>query len=175
MKKWLVYHKQSITSSGFDSVDWNSIERCLNNTPHLLHLWTTKHISGFCATNSCLHQREKSHSPLCPICKSPLSHETSRHLLHCPSPLWIPVWTDAINTLEAHLLSTKTDPSLIHLISTYLHQRGRRSMQFISSNSTLQDLSMSQDSIGWENFMEGKISHLFESQQQLYYNSISSM
>ena len=171
MRQWLVNTKQTITATGFADTDWESVEHCLHHSPHLLHLWATKHVSGFCATNACLHHRDKTHSPVCPICKLPTSIETTRHILHCSSPLITPIWNEAVDNLRTSLQQTKTHPELQDAIISYVRHRGSRTFHQLAPTPNLSALATSQDDIGWDNFLEGKISYHFRNYQHRYYST----
>ena len=172
MRHWLVHHKRRITATGFEQVNWIAIEQCLHQSPHLLHLWATKHISGFCATNSCMHQRDQSHSPLCPLCNS--VRETTTHLLHCSAPERDSVWSDAIDDLRSFLDNSLTAPLLRDLILQYVIAKGQCTMSQLTTSPSLQSIATSQDSIGWDNFLEGKTSVMFQDYQHRHLRHIDS-
>ena len=100
-------------------------------------------------------------SPICPVCQLPTSTETTRHLLHCTSPHQTSVWADAIADLQLSLTKMHTCPVLTELIISYVSHRDSKLMSDLSSAPALVPLARSQDSIGWDNFMEGKVSSLF--------------
>ncbi len=44
--------KKLLPSRHFDLVDWDNVDRTITSLPKMLQVWITKHVSGFCGTNT---------------------------------------------------------------------------------------------------------------------------
>ena len=154
----------------FDKVDWEAMSHKMRKTPSHHKIWITKHLSGFCGTNKCQNQRDKAHATICPCCKNPDIVEDTRHILHCTDPLREELWSDSLKDLEKWLWSRLTEPTLLTSILTYIKYRGTKTfVNTIPRYSSLQALASDQDAIGWDNFIEGRISLHFREVQTKYY------
>jgi hypothetical protein len=154
----------------FDKVDWEAMGQKMKTTPTHHKIWITKHLSGFCATNKSKNHRDRSHATMCPCCKNPNIIEDTRHILHCTDPLRTELWNDSLKDLEQWLWNRQTEPTLLSTILTYIKYRGIITVSdTLSNNSPFQTLADDQDAIGWNNFMEGRISIHFQKKQTNYY------
>ena len=164
-------HKNNrLQCQNFDQVDWNAMNHKMNTTPTHHKIWITKHLSGFCGTNKCKNHRDSTQTTMCPCCKNPNIIEDTRHILHCTDPQREELWSDSLQDLEKWLWSRQTEPTLLASIITYIKYRGTISFYTATKNNySLQVLASEQDAIGWDNFMEGRISLQFCEQQREYY------
>ena len=46
----LLSHKGRMKMTTFDLVDWEAVEKMMDNSPQQFCLWVTKHVSKFCGT-----------------------------------------------------------------------------------------------------------------------------
>ena len=75
--------------------------------------------------------------------------------------------------MEAH-----TDPVLGSALSEYLSSRGKRTLANIVSptrNAALLRLAQMQDTIGWDNMLEGKVTKFIKEYQHVHLTGSSSM
>jgi hypothetical protein len=101
----------------------------------------------------------------CPNCG--VSPERANHMLHCRNPDRAALFASSITTLVEWLDKQQTDFELILLIKQYLLARGDRTMlSFCRPNSVYCQLAHMHDQIGYDNFLEGRISKLFCSMRQ---------
>lgn len=100
----------------------------------------------------------------CPNCG--VANENAAHLLHCPDAGRFCLFRQEVSALKIWLQLDHTHPELARLLPQYI--LGRGAVKFaplpIQSVNILR-LAHQQETIGWDNFMEGKISHFFSSVQ----------
>jgi hypothetical protein len=83
--------------------------------------------------------------------------------MHCLDPGRFAYFRDELSTLTKWLANSHTHPALADALSTYIFHRGSLKFQNIPDlPAELWLLAEEQDCIGWDNFMEGKISMQFE-------------
>ena len=152
----------------FDHIDWQGLEAAMSKMSTRFKLWATKHVSGFCATNKMMSFRDPNHSNLCPCCQHNII-EDSHHQLHCQDPNRIQLWTDNIHGFRIWLTRNDTDPRLTSAIITYLQHKGNKS--FTASCHPSLQITNHQDMIGWNNFVEGKLSTEIRTIQANYLKS----
>ena len=143
-----------LTPQAFDKVDWNSLESTMSTLGTQYKLWATKHVSGFCATNKMLSYRTPSHTTKCPCCQN-VTIEDTHHQVHCTDPQRVSLWNDTTQELETWLSEQDTEPALHTTITCYLRHKG--TLSFLDSKPRSLVLSTAQDEIGWDNFLEGKL------------------
>ena len=164
-------HNKSMTAKAFDLVDWDSVGKTIHNMKTQYRLWATKHVSGFCATNKMLSYRKPSHVTKCPCCQEDTIEDT-RHQVHCKDPQRITLWNDKIQNLDEWLTDNNTEPNLHITIIRYLQHKGTQSFSELSLYPS--SLSIAQDEIGWDNFLEGKVSNEICPLQATYLDTIPS-
>jgi hypothetical protein len=161
------YHSQGVLHRDlFDEVDWDSTERVMTRAPEMFLVWVTKQVSGFCGSNHMMNLIYEDVVDRCPNC----GHlpEKANHILHCRSPDRVAVFTSSVMKLTEWLHKQQTDFELILLIKDYLLARGDRTLlSFCGPNSIYCQLALLHDHLGYDNFLEGRISKLFRSMRQL--------
>ena len=164
--------KGTIASTIFDSVDWKGIQFAMAHSSTRFKLWATKHVSGFSATNKTMSYRSPLHSTSCPCCQLPDIIEDTHHQIHCTNPERQQLWQDTLSNLSSWLDSHDCEPHLSITILTYLSNKG--AIAFTQSTPPNLSFSDIQDQIGWDNFIEGKITTEIRDIQHSYLCSISS-
>ena len=146
------------TMDQFDSVDWDSIDDALSKKTTGFKIWLAKQHSNFCATRSQLHRYNESDNDKCPSCLS--ASENADHLCRCPNEERTQLLRDNTAELELWMAqSNNTHHELLYWIPHYILCRGQVNFVDLGPMSpTMYDIALSQDSIGWRNFMEGRIS-----------------
>ena len=174
MKRHLI-DNNTIVPMAFGVIDWEAVGKKMSTTGQQHKIWITKHVSGFCATNKMMYKRGLEDHTQCPCCKIPGIVETTRHQAKCNDPERMLLWKDSVNDLKQWLPEKDTDPNLQELIIGYLHGRGAVMLGNIHNlPMRFQRLAEDQDTIGWDNFTEGKISNEFRLIQHEYLVSIDS-
>lgn len=159
-------HKLGWTDEAFQAVDWPSLDATLKSIPKMFHVWLCKQASDFSASGVQMGRWFGRDCTACPNCGTNPEH--SRHLLFCPDQDWSRHLQQCISDLTDWLHKT-SDPSLAHFTGLYL--RGRGEVQFADIAhlpEDLRELAYAQDSIGWRNMLEGKISKHFFTLQDEY-------
>ena len=174
MRKHLISNG-TIKSATFDMIDWEAIEVKMSNTKQQHKIWITKHVSGFCATNKMMYRRGHEDHTTCPCCLNPDISESARHQARCMDPERIVLWKDSVEDLNQWLTEKDTEPDIQVLIIGYLQGKGAVKIQAIPNLPyRFLELAIEQDTIGWDNFTEGKISSVFRELQHKYLVSIDS-
>jgi hypothetical protein len=99
----------------------------------------------------------------CPNCDMP--DEDAAHLLHCRDPGRFSLFQSEVNKLAARLRQSHTDPTLATILTDYILSRGTRRLNVLDLPSKFHRFAFSQDMIGWDNFMLGKMSLFLQSIQ----------
>jgi hypothetical protein len=96
----------------------------------------------------------------CPNCGT--SNENAAHLLHCPDTGRFSLFRQEVKSLQGWLDQDHTHPELARLLPQYILGRGAVKFASLPIHSVdVLRLAHQQDLIGWDNFMEGKISNMF--------------
>ena len=164
----------TLSSTAFNHVDWEATEKMMYNMPQQFRLWVTKHVSKFCATNKQLFRMRQAPSPACPCCDEDVQEDT-RHQLHCSDPKRYELLIEGVEELEQWLTTVDTDPVLTTCICRYI--RGRGHEEFGTNPplpATYRGLAETQEEIGWDNFLEGRVSLHFRRHQKDYYQTVGS-
>jgi hypothetical protein len=148
----------------FDCVDWEARDRSLASKPDMFKIWLFKQGSSFCATGKNLGRWFGEPITCCPNCHCP--QEDSSHLLHCPDPGRFGFFRSEVIDLQKWLNREHTKPALAEALYKYILGRGKLKFRDVEGlPGDLWRLAEEQDLIGWDNFMEGKISSQFEAIQ----------
>lgn len=135
--------EQGWSDDVFESVGWDWLHQVLLSKPVMFRLWLSKQHSNFCATGLHMKRCRLSDDDRCPSCWS--CKERARHLCTCPSESRTKLFQDNVADLESWLaLNNNTDLELAGSLSPELHEA-----------------ALNQDTIGWRNMMEGRVSRLF--------------
>ena len=148
----------------FDAVDWPARNRALSKTSDMFQKWLAKQTSSFCASGQNMGRWFGSEVTCCPNCHAP--DETARHLLHCPDSGRQSLLRSDLQSLHSWMREPHTHPGLADMVYSYIFDQGKQPMVASASTRTLYRLAVAQDVIGWDNFMEGKVSLLFHDLQQ---------
>ena len=126
-----------------------------------------KHVLHFCGSNLQLSRFEYGHSNTCPSCGDPI--ESSKHINRCRDVGRTDMFEHSVRDLFAWMSQHHMDPELIVIIKKYLLGRGEVTMTdclTLPSKFTL--LAEFQDKLGWDNFLEGRITSLMVEEQRLH-------
>ena len=129
--------------------------------PEMFATWVTKHVSHFCGTNRQLSRIEGSGVlNICPSCgcrdKSP------SHITKCQESVRTTMFVESVEELEAWLRTQRTGHELTRLVISYLLAQGRKTLRsLLPPNSPFILLDGYHDRLGWDNFIEGRISSIW--------------
>ena len=97
---------------------------------------------------------------LCPSCGC--RYESPSHITKCAESGRTKMFVETVNDLEKWLRVQRTGHELTQLITSYLLARGRKTLRsLLPSNSPFILLARFHDGLGWDNFLEGRISSLW--------------
>ena len=137
----------------------------MHHYPPLYCTWITKHVSGFNGTNRHLSRIDEGVSHHCPCCGQ--SFETPSHITRCLNPGRRKLFHSTVDRLLDWMESIHTDVHLIKCLEQYLLEHGEGSMLEIARPYPhLLKWSQDHDILGWDNFLEGRISASLLSLQQ---------
>ncbi len=144
----------------FDEVDLPSIHCTLRNkVTHLFQVWVCKWVMDITATNKNMRRRlPNGRSKKCPCCT--ISVERADHIVRCSKAGWVEAFTNGATALKTWLDAAYTDPDLAEVIVEYVQGRDYITMSEVVREAPrrFQQLSHSQDVIGWHWFLEGMVS-----------------
>jgi hypothetical protein len=125
--------------------------------------WITKQASENCSVGSTFRQWRKQETDTCPRCDLP--GEDASHVLWCRAENSDAPWEANFTELISYLNKTNTHPSLITITDTRLRQfRNREGFELSPGplEPLLRELLKQQDAIGWQNFLYGIPSKLWQ-------------
>jgi hypothetical protein len=145
---------------------WEEAGRAQVKWPLGKRIWLAKHISGFSATGRVMLRRKEWTHSNCPRCNQ--YNEDAHHILTCDSPVANDAWITAINILDQKLQTIKTSPTIRQYIIYHLNRWKEVPCRNPSgpTSRTLQDAIEVQESIGWDQFLYGRVSYLWRDAQQ---------
>ena len=125
--------------------------------PKMYRIFVTKQVSGWCGSNSKQSLWDSSISNMCPNCR--LARETSKHLTRCTHPGRVKLFRSSIADVIKCLEVGNADVELITIIEEYLLLQGSENMVNITPvGSKYASLAVIHDELGWDCFLEGRIS-----------------
>ena len=155
MRQFLDTHITNwLSEMAYDMVDWEAIGDALEMESPLFKLWALKQVSKFCGVGKQMHQMGLWSHDHCPCCNA--LGETTRHLLQCPVLVMQQSWQEGFEALEQWMLAVDMEPNIWKcVIFTLL--AGKLSQFVDVTYGEVKNKAWDQDLIGWENFVEGKI------------------
>lgn len=130
-----------------------------------------KRSTEHCATGKMMLLRKEWPNSNCPRCGH--EEETTEHVLKCPGG--DEVWQKAIKSLETWMEDHLTAKPLRKAICQRLEEwRSSTITTFRSRDENVEAAIMEQDAIGWQNFLEGRVSKKIQHAQQLHLDALST-
>ena len=151
----------------FNLVDFKSLDKTLASKPDMYGIWLCKQSAGVCATRYNMARLQDLIDNKCPNCGM---IEKAEHLNVCPSEDRTRLLEEGVDKLSSWLTQdNKTDPELAYYLPKYILFRGSRSWSTLGVMSPgMRAVAMAQDSIGWREFMEGKVAKEMGRLQQFH-------
>ncbi len=172
-KNSLIYwnSKCAAGAAATGEVDWTLLGRSMKSLPRSRRVFVTKHTAGMCGVGKFMKRWKEWEEDSCPRCGLP---EDAQHVWRCKGTGTEEVWNKALLELEHLLHRLDTDPTMSHIILTYL--RGWWSGIGIEYEAprAFQALIQAQAVVGWGRFFEGWLVKAWAERQQRYYNIIKS-
>jgi hypothetical protein len=162
-----------MTKEGFQAVDWVATGDAMRGFPRLFRMWASKHNSRFCGVGRMQKICGFWDHSRCPCCDC--DNETTSHLFVCPQDGARMTWDDGVELLEQWMNDVDTRDEIVECIITTL--KARDPTVTFASNAThnILEAAEEQDTIGWQNFLEGKISKQWRELQEQHYNASFSV
>ena len=151
----------------FNLVDFKSLDKTLASKPDMYGIWLSKQSAGVCATRYNMARLQDLVDNKCPNCGMV---EKAEHLNVCPSEDRTKLLEEGVDKLSSWLIQdNKTDPELAYYLPKYILFRGCRPWSTLGVMSPgMRAVARAQDSIGWREFMEGKVAKEMGRLQQFH-------
>ena len=159
--KSFFHRKEIVHKDDFHLVWWDGLEKVNYSFPKMLRTWVTKQSADCCGTNKRLAYWNPAQTPLCPSCGDTV--ETSKHLTRCTDAGRVEMLKYSVHEVLEILVEGGADIELLDLVETYLLAQGTCTMESCLSqpHSSYKSLARMQDRLGWDCFVEGRISKAF--------------
>jgi len=179
----LYSHVQSISSEEYwgnkpgvlkpvlHTVDWQTIGKAMRTQRRTRRFFLTKHVAGMCGVGKFMKRWKEWDQDTCPRCGE---YEDAPHVWQCKGQGTKAIWDKALMELEGLLRKLETDPTLMHILLSYLRAWWSGEGITYVAPREFQLLVQEQSSIGWGRFFEGWFSMHWASLQQKYYCIIRS-
>lgn len=173
MKEWLARPEHlRLTAEGFEEVDWEAVRDAMLSFPQLFQMWASKHMAHFCAVGRMMRNWGFWDHDRCPCCHQP--DETTTHILLCRFPGMTDNYNNQAELIIDWLTSYGTHPDVLTCLTRALRARDPHTLFTAYCTPACHSAAASQDTIGWQNFLEGKISTDWRLLQEEYYINTGS-
>jgi hypothetical protein len=169
-KRWC--KKLTVPPEAESETDWMSLDRAMRSLPAGVQRWTTKHVVGMCGVGKFKVRWGSETSAACPCCGE---FEDHLHVPRCMAPSASAEWDRRTSALDQWLDSQVTDPAIKHAILLLL--QGVRDPSLPSTRvvpGRLRSAFRSQQCIGYQGLLEGRLSCKWASLQEEYLQSRGS-
>ena len=156
-------------------INWKSIGYSSQALKSARRLWISKHCSGFFASGKMMTRWKFQQDPGCPRCPFPM--EDAIHIIKCPSTEATTIWNKSMITLHKFLVARPTPSTLADVICDRLqYWKNGRDLPALpdSLDRSYSNVVQEQDIFGWEAFLQGFWSPLWEEVISGYLQSIQS-
>ena len=168
---------RKISAIAIDLINWNAMGKAMKKLSQSDATWTTKFVSKFSATGRNMKRWNKWTHSKCPRCNH--NNEDTHHVIICPDEEAQETLRENIDKLDAWMDKYGTHPAVRYIITSTLHYRNTitfsESAEFFldeDESNTAQLIRIAckeQDTIGYQNTLEGKLSKTWEPIQDKYY------
>jgi hypothetical protein len=162
-----------MSAEQFNLIYWDPIGTTMAASPQLYQLWASKQVTRFCGTGRMMMAMKLWDNDRCPCCKT--VEETTYHILTCPDTDMADCFTSGTNDLKEWLQDHDTHPVLQDFLLQYIRQQDRSTFSQLPELPTeLTTLAKDQDTIGWQNCLEGKLPYSLYLFQELYLDTLDT-
>ncbi len=153
----LFVQKKILSGKGFDKVGWDSVHASLHSVSRLFQVWASKHVLGMAGTMKFLSHQD-NREPFCPSCLT--CKETCSHIALCLEVGRTAAFQQSVSGVASWMADNATHPEVKAVVTAYGLGRGHISCSGCAAGfpTIIQEFALSQDKIGWGNFMMGMIS-----------------
>jgi hypothetical protein len=154
------------------NIDWVLIGAAFKSLTNAKKRRVTKHASGHFGCGKMMKIWKFQDHSKCPRCPEP--YEDPQHILCCPAPSARARWITAVTKLKSWLTKNHTMPELTTVIIRSLHlwpnpRNNPPTLHSTTKRYGLQKAMFEQNTIGWYNFLMGRISVRWQHVQQQYF------
>jgi hypothetical protein len=168
------HRKHSLTYELITSIHWEACAEAMSKLPFGKRRWLLKHVTGFCGVEKMELRRGNQEYDDCPRCGQ---SEDTVHVLTCQGNGAGITFTLALQKLDTQMRSIFTAPEIRQSILKSLNH-WRRHQHYSTPPVMFQDAFgvreavLEQNSLGWYNFLLGRLSTRWADAQQRYLESI---
>lgn len=173
--KHLFQVREIVSADRFDTIYWEGMSKAIKKFPPTFLAWICKHVSHFCGTNRHLSRIDSSVINICPSCGQ--ENESTSHITRCSDPDRIASLEHSVDALEKWMDENDTCHTLQNCVTNYLKGRGHVSMTDLvelEDDPDIHSFAHVHDELGWDNFVEGRISKSLVNLQSAYLSSIDT-
>jgi hypothetical protein len=165
--------KHIVSTYNFDLIYHEGRSLAVKSYPVMFRVYLAKRSSGSDANNRHLSRSTPGIANRCPCCRH--KDESTAHITRCTDEGWIKIFRESADQLVTWLCETEMDSYLVSCISQYLDSRGKGSMiDLSSSDPSLSGFAMDHDTLGCDNFLEGRVSKKLVALQVGYISRVQS-
>ena len=167
---WHKRHRRQFQSHPI--IDWDCIQRAVQNLPFHQRTWHSKWAASYIPIGAKLQLWKIQSNQICPRCGNDEDHKS--HVLRCPEFEATKLWKANMQKLEQWMVKSYTSPDIQLVIKEALRQWYEKT-DFVPPTvhwTQVNELITAQQEIGWQPFLDGFLSTLWESTQQQYYEWI---
>ena len=165
--------KRDFDDDMMSKIDWEILNRSAKNFEK--GKWLSKFVTGICGVGYMLKiWKHQAHSN-CPRCGE--GGETTQHVLICQEESASKVWENAVSELNNWMTENNSEPEMQETIIRKISEwRDSTPVNAIPSimNNHLRQAILDQNSIGWQNLLNGFISNQWRVIQRLHLLEIGS-
>jgi hypothetical protein len=158
----LYTEKDIIQKENFHRVWWDGLDSAMAGYPKSYRVWLTKHVSKFCGNNVQLYHWSKGKQlPKCNFCG--IADKYTMHICRCRDPGRNSVFQVTVKELCLWLDNTLGERCISLTVRMYLLARGETPMIDCvhRANPNLMAVARESDRLGWDSFIEGRITPLW--------------
>ena len=158
----------------WEAIDWLANKKALKGQPWGTRRWFLKHATRHCATGRQMLRRGEWSHDKCPRCGA--ANETTTHVLRCTHLGAQSTWRVGLHKLRDWMQDYNTSPT----ISSYILAHLRAWVSYSAytgrppGRRTIRKAIQSQTTIGWYNFLLGRLSKELVAAQHNHYLIIGS-
>lgn len=152
----LYQEKKIVSTHNFDLIYHEGVGLAVRSFPPTFRVWLTRFASGFCGNNRMLSRYTAGVNNVCPCCLH--RDESNAHITRCRDKGRRKMFKESVGQLLAWLDETFMDEDIISAFRHYLRSYGEGSMvQLLSGRAEFLAYAMDHDTLGWDNFLEGRV------------------
>eukprot|EP00978_Attheya_sp_CCMP212_P035243 scaffold152065_cov75-Attheya_sp.AAC.1 len=165
-----------MTAAQFNLIYWDPIGTTMAASPQFYQLWASKQVTRFCATGRMMLAIKMWDNDHCTCCKA--ANETTTHILICSDPDMMEMECFAAVLADLKLWHTEheTQPDLQTFLLRYTAAQDTVTFAQLPDlpQGMIKLLAADQDTIGWQNCLEGKLPYSLYQFQELCLDTLNT-